>query len=120
MNYKKMVKKVITSLFVYFVYVFNLNAQENKLFKEYISSFTEIYLTDDLHLFSTKEYSMNFFDIEKTHKKFVENVVENINKADLIRTWLMYKLNDLYLAILIYGIEEDKVSKNNKDIYYFI
>jgi hypothetical protein len=120
MKYNKLVKKGII-LFVFLVYIPNLNAQKDKVFEEYLASFTEIHLTKSLYLFSNyTEYPVNYYDIEDTQIKFVENVMPNIDKATMIRPWLLYKINNIYLVIMVYELEDKKVFNKNKNDFYFI
>lgn len=101
----------IAILFFLFNYTSVIKAQENKLFKEYISCFTEKYFTDtfqDCDTIGNKPY----MPIKSDYLKFLDKDMQDTTMI----TWIVYKVdNEHYLTLLSQQIENDM-----SYYYYFV
>jgi hypothetical protein len=99
----------------FFIYICNLNAQKNNLFKEYLSSFTEIHLTDSFQ-------NSNTID----RHSFIPNKFFIFLDKEVYESWasvnslFICKIGKYYLVLLVYGIEDEYVFEKNAGYYYFI
>jgi hypothetical protein len=114
MDKNKFARKIII-LFVLFISICTLSAQENKLFKEYLHLFTEVHLADTYQNYDTISIKIPF--IKTVFLNFLDKEIQ-----DTIATspWIVFKTDKYYLAILSYQIEDFFVLENNKYYYYFI
>lgn len=101
----------IAILFSFICYASVIEAQENKLFKEYISCFTEKCFTDtyqDIDTIGHKPY----LPIKSDYLKFLDKDMQDTTMI----TWIVYKGDkENYLAILSQLIENDM-----SYYYYFV
>jgi hypothetical protein len=114
MDNNKFPQKIII-LLIFFISLYNLNAQENKLFKEYIHLFTEVHLTDTYQKYDT--IGIKNPRIKAMFLKFLDK-----KNQDTIATspWLIFKIGKYYLAILSHQIEDFFVLENNRYYYYSV
>lgn len=102
MSKNKFALKIIV-LSVFFISTYRLKAQENKLFKEYISSFTEKHFEDTFQNLDTIG-SKPYIPIKSDYLKFLER---NMQDSTMI-TWIATKVDDrLYLTLLSQQIDND-------------
>lgn len=107
----KIKQTVILSFIFCFTCTYPLKAQENKLFMEYISCFTEKHFTDtfvNCDTIGNKPY----VSIKSDYLKFLDKNMQDTTMT----TWIVYKVdNEYYLTLLSQQV--DSTSSYN---YYFV
>jgi|BioPla2DNA2_1021312.scaffolds.fasta_scaffold99379_1 hypothetical protein len=100
MDNNKFIQKIIIIQLVFFISIGNLTAQENKLFKEYISCFTEKYFTD---IFQNCDTIGNkpYMPIKSTYFIFLD---KDMQDSTMI-TWIVCKKDKYYLTLLSQQID---------------
>lgn len=102
MSKNKFALKIII-LSVFFVSSYSFKAQDNKLFKEYISSFSEKHFNDTFQLLDTIG-SKPYIPIKSDYLKFLD---KNMQDTTMI-TWIAAKVDDRhYLTLLSQQVDND-------------
>jgi len=109
MNYNKLLQNMII-LTAFFTCTGILKAQENKLFKEYISCFTEKYFTDTFQNCDTIG-SKPYVPIKSDYLKFLDKDMQDTTMI----TWIVYKVDKYYLTLL-----SQQIDNSLQYYYYFI
>jgi hypothetical protein len=101
----------IISMLVFIVFISSLNAQDNNLFKEYISCFTKKDFTEKFQNCDTIG-NKPYIPIKSDYLKFLDRDMQDTTMI----TWIVYKVNKEYYLTLLSQQIESPLSY----YYYFI
>jgi hypothetical protein len=124
MKNNKLFIRIIIML-VLFVGTYNLKAQENKLFNEYLhTAFREVKPNDNLVLYSTfldsTKYNRGISYGKYKYQQFIPIEMGHVAADTFIVPSFMFTNNDFYVTFFEFITEDEKIFKNNGAYYYFV
>lgn len=123
MKNNKLFLRIIILTFL--IYACNSNAQENKLFEEFLYvTFKEVKPNEDFALYSvfldsTKHYESISFGKYK-YQQFIPIEMGYVAADTFIIPYLMFNKNNFHITLFEYITEDDSEFTNNGAYYYFV